>query len=471
MPSSCQLHSKLVGARQDTQPKYFNQLRSPHIACFAQCGFGKGSIVPATFVSSAKVRCALPASIIHDGESDLENVVLHVRHDGIHWSSHGGRISLFNSSKPFVVVSLQPSAVPVQTKSTVIATVINLHPASGLVCRFRSPRLSEHANFVTRTPATILGADLARCDAPQLSTVQQLSLSLSAEGASDGGVGAPLYYFDPAVEPVVLSASPSSGETSAGVLVTLRGTFGSVLLGKDIGSSGKGGGLDSHAAGASAAGRPLCFFGDEDAAATLTYRLSILCRAPRLATGEFALSLSLDGGQTRVASAVTYHSYDLSKPPVLTRCTSLTSHNVLEVAASDIAGGHVLLCSGQNFAVRTKMRCEFWGSGLMLGSVVASMSDPSTIRCSTPAVTSPSDARMRVSVDGGLSSSLLSFTFFDSTQPPTVRSISPRSAPLDETRSTVVQVSSISGAHALGIRWTPKRKPCKEHVWISLDHL
>lgn len=60
-----------------------------------QCSFGLNVVVAAEYESVELVRCSVPLKAL-SGES----VVVHVRHDGVHWSAHGERLMVYNSSKP-----------------------------------------------------------------------------------------------------------------------------------------------------------------------------------------------------------------------------------------------------------------------------------------------------------------------------------------------------------------------------------
>ena len=344
---------------------------------------------------------------------------MHVRHDGIRWSSQGGKLFLYDSSLPTVVLRLEPAALPVDTDAILVVHAQNLHPsAAGYACKFRSP---ETPTEVISTRATFVSAQQAKCAAPSLGEVGLLEVILLAANGTADGVGVGLQYFDPAADPHVLSAAPASGEVHAGTLVTLRGrNFGTVL------------GPSAVGAGPSSAAGVVCLFGDQSAAASVTDELALVCRAPRLSPGEVALALSLNGGRTRLPSEATYTSFDVTQPPLANAIAPLAGH---------IAGSAVLNISGANFAGRDRrMVCEFWGSGTLLGSTAATVTGSGSAHCPTPATSAPSDARVRIKVVDGLSSAALSFTFFDASLPPTVMSFAPKGEPLGRNRSTVVEV-------------------------------
>ena len=192
-----------------------------------QCGFGGTVVVPAIFVSMTRVRCAAPLAQLQSG-----NAVVHVRHDGVHWSAFGGRIVLFDGEQPPSVVRVEPKVLPIHTAAAFDVHATNLRPSpSGLSCRFRSVSHlppsgggERTAGTITTSPATFVHAQLARCAAPAVSAASQVEVSLSADGGIHFGSGGPsVSYFDPLAEPVVMAASPAFGEAHANTLVTLSG--------------------------------------------------------------------------------------------------------------------------------------------------------------------------------------------------------------------------------------------------------
>ena len=444
---------------------------------------------PATYLAADTVRCEFHTSAFGcRPEGTCGDAQLRVAHAGgkFAWSNSSLLFSLYDSTRRSPLHGVVPQYADRNARTLLEVRGANFAPRSGdeARCRFRSAAGDAFSN------ATVISAELLRCEAPSLpllasssgvplgapDEIVQLAVAHSAATAAameaSGDVAEygwtneplPVRYVDSALAPVVSSFVPRYGPVHEATHV--------IVSGYNLG------GVEPEML--------RCRFGRAPSTQgrwmypSLSYQKvneSVECVAPparyqlasyllkgeqvsnRQGIGGAVVRLSIDGGLSYseprpyidgsfAVGNATFAYYDPTVPPVLLSLTTPHLDGLLTgvtAPASDVNGGVLAVLKGLNFAPTPSLSCAF-GDAV----VPASFIDVNEVHCLSPsqrdaavgadvtnvtvevrlALHAPDMTNAYAPANGPWSEAAMTLVYVAIASPPRIASIAPTLAPL-----------------------------------------
>ena len=364
-----------------------------------QCGFN-GTRVPASIASANSASCHAPSSM-PPGVAELR------------LSLNGRDLSAASLSYRFLPVaaisSVQPQVGPADGGTQIVVLGSGLADGSHCLCRFGGRTVQGSCESGSDG-----GSGSVRCVAPSWSDatagagyrfeLHRAPFELSVNGQEFSATGTIFVYHH---DPMLSSATPTSGPRAGGSLVALRG---SRLDGGDAslrglwvsqisdvrdGSSyrcrfdGRGGELaitnssnvtlDEVNFTLGGASLPLV-----DVAATWQPANDrVVCMVPPLANADA-------GAAAKVAISLSINGADFTRSAALYEYTPMPELSSLAPAIGPSLGGETVTVSGSGFSSALGMSCRFGDA-----TTVATVSRASELRCKTPLLSSATRTALR----------------------------------------------------------------------------